>query len=511
VALGDPSSYEDLPYPHAAWREMSIRRAEAVATCYGLEVPASPRARVLEIGCASGGHLLPQAHAFPKAEFIGIDLSTAQISAGREWIQTLGLQNIDLRVADLSDIDQSWGEFDYIISHGVHSWISPELQQQLLSVCGTNLSQNGVAALSYNVLPYWHVREIVREAMQFHLSGGPSLNPHQAVAEGRRMLDLLATHSGADPLVTQLIQRETERAKKQAPALFFHDLLEENNNPVYFHELIDDAGSAGLVHVADLESGNVDVDDFPPAMRAMMTKEPPVRREQYFDFLVQRSFRRSLLCREGRSPSTSPVPERMTKLSVTLMHPPDQPLADARPGQPLQFSVRGRAHAIHDGLEKAAMQVLANTRPEPLAVLDLFQRAQQRAGGGGSIDSLCVALSGHLRRGLLDVFVHPPKLVAEISERPTASPYARAQAERGLTKVTTLLHNGVQFDDAFCLVLRCLDGEHDAEALVARLREASGRGLLQASVQLQAMNDAQLGSAVDTALEAMRHQGLLVG
>lgn len=511
MALGDPTSYEELPYPHTAWREMSVRRAEAVATIYGLDVPATPNARVLEIGCASGGNLLPQAHAFPGASFVGVDLSSTQIEAGRDWAKALGLQNIELRVGDFSEIDGSWGEFDYIVAHGVHSWISPELQARLLEVCGANLSADGVAAISYNVLPYWHIREILREAMQFHLSGRAKLNPHQAVAEGRRMLDLLASHAGADPLVAQLIQRETDRAKKQLPALFFHDLLEENNNPIYFHEMLDDAASAGLAYVADLESGNVEVEDFPTAMRPLMSTESTGRREQYFDFLVQRSFRRSLLTREGRSPSASPIPARMNRLSLSLTHAPDQPPVDPGPGKPLQLSVRGRGHAIHDGLEKAALMVLADSRPAAMPVAELFERAQEKAGGGGSLDSLCAGLASHFRRGLLEPFVHPPTLTNEITQRPIASPYARAQAERGLTKVTSSLHGSVQFDDAFCLILRALDGSHDADALVARLREASARGELQASVQLRAMNDAQLGSAVDTALEAMRVQGLLVG
>ncbi len=58
----------------------------------GLKAADAASARVLEIGCASGGHVLPLAAMHPRAQFLGVDLSPVQIEAGERLRAALGLQ-----------------------------------------------------------------------------------------------------------------------------------------------------------------------------------------------------------------------------------------------------------------------------------------------------------------------------------------------------------------------------------------------------------------------------------
>ena len=83
------------------------------------------RCRVLELGCASGGNLIPMAMDFPDSEFLGIDLSARQIEAGKVHLANLKPRNIELRAASIMDVDAGYGQFDYIICHGVFSWVPP--------------------------------------------------------------------------------------------------------------------------------------------------------------------------------------------------------------------------------------------------------------------------------------------------------------------------------------------------------------------------------------------------
>jgi tRNA G46 methylase TrmB len=48
---------------------------------------------VLELGCASGGNLIPMAYGLPESEFVGIDYAARQIAEGQAAVAALGLDN----------------------------------------------------------------------------------------------------------------------------------------------------------------------------------------------------------------------------------------------------------------------------------------------------------------------------------------------------------------------------------------------------------------------------------
>ena len=134
---------------------------------------------MLELGCASGDNLIPMALGLPNARFVGIDLSARQIEQGQRQVSALGLANIELRQYNIADVDASWGKFDYIICHGIYSWVPAPVRERLLAICRDNLAPNGVAYVSYNTLPGWHMRGMIRDMMIYHSAAFPG-----AAAEG---------------------------------------------------------------------------------------------------------------------------------------------------------------------------------------------------------------------------------------------------------------------------------------------------------------------------------------
>ena len=100
----------------------------------------SNRCRVLELGCTDGGNLLPMAATLPRSSFLGIDLSGRQIAAGQKMIERLGLENVELRQMDIADVGEDFGTFDYIICHGVYSWVPPPVQDKILEICARRLA-----------------------------------------------------------------------------------------------------------------------------------------------------------------------------------------------------------------------------------------------------------------------------------------------------------------------------------------------------------------------------------
>ncbi|MBK7917563.1 MAG: class I SAM-dependent methyltransferase [Chloroflexi bacterium] len=102
-------SYEAIPYPDLCYTQTHPDRLATLATLLGLKPAPVTRCRVLELGCAIGGNLIPMAYGLPDSEFVGIDLSPRQIDMGQTAVRDLALSNISLHAADIMDIGPEWG------------------------------------------------------------------------------------------------------------------------------------------------------------------------------------------------------------------------------------------------------------------------------------------------------------------------------------------------------------------------------------------------------------------
>ena len=130
-----PSYYDIVPYDSHPFPQSTVEHLEALAFLFGLAAPAPARARVLELGCAAGGNLIPIAARYPEAKTLGVDLSSVQIQQGQAAIDQLQLENVELRALDIASIDASFGQFDYILCHGVYSWVPESVQDAILRIC----------------------------------------------------------------------------------------------------------------------------------------------------------------------------------------------------------------------------------------------------------------------------------------------------------------------------------------------------------------------------------------
>ena len=111
------NTYDAIPYPSLPFPETHPDHLATIATLLGMRPAPIDRCRVLELGCAAGGNLIPMACGLPQSEFVGIDLSARQITEGQPVAAALGLKNITLKHLNLMDVKPDFGQFDYIIAH----------------------------------------------------------------------------------------------------------------------------------------------------------------------------------------------------------------------------------------------------------------------------------------------------------------------------------------------------------------------------------------------------------
>jgi methyltransferase-like protein/predicted O-methyltransferase YrrM len=519
------SSYDEVPYESHAYAEAHPDRMAVVATLFGMTPPPVATARVLELGCASGGNLIPMALALPEARFVGVDRSGRQVADGRATIAALGLSNVELRAMSLAEVGEDFGPFDYIICHGLYSWVTPALQEAILALCRRDLAPSGVAYVSHNCYPGWHARGAVREMMEFHVRS--IAEPRERARQARALLELMARSSpDRDSLHAQLLRQEAAKLRGQSDAYLLHDHLEAENHPVAIHEFVARAAVHGLQYVGDARVRTM-ADSQPPAVREVLDRlaGDPVRREQYLDYLRNRNFRRSLLCRDGVALTRPATAEGVMTLRVSTRVAPVSARTDLHSAAVEEFRGEGGAvAATGNPLVKAALRVLAERWPRSLPFEDLRRLAlgrlilpsgEEPAPFDRGPKALAEALLQAFLSDVVELHAHEPDFVAEVGEHPTASPLARLQAESG-PRVTNLRHRVVQLSDFDRLVLRQLDGRRDWYAILDALDEAVAGGAFPLYQDGQPLKDPLrvrqvLGKSLDPSLTRLATSALLVG
>lgn len=159
---------------------------------------------------------------FPQAECVAIDGSAQQIQEGQAIVDELALTNVRLIAGDILDIDESLGKFDYIVAHGVYSWVPNDVQQKILEVCASNLSPNGIAYVSYNTYPGWRLRGMIRDLMLYR---GRFFNkPKEKLQQGRVLLDFLAKSTAdQDTAFAKLLADEVGGLQTKQEYYLIHD------------------------------------------------------------------------------------------------------------------------------------------------------------------------------------------------------------------------------------------------------------------------------------------------
>jgi 2-polyprenyl-3-methyl-5-hydroxy-6-metoxy-1,4-benzoquinol methylase len=197
-------SYDLLPYESKAIPQSHPARLAAIAKIFGLTAKPVHAARVLELGCASGGNIIPMALNHPEAKFVGVDVSPKQVAAGLARIEKMGLQNLELLCKSFSDLSADAGKFDYIICHGVFSWVPRALQDAIFELCQKHLSPKGIAYISYNVLPGWRMLQPLRDAFAAALPRG--VEGAERAHEAAQLLSFLSVASPSNGVYTQSLK-----------------------------------------------------------------------------------------------------------------------------------------------------------------------------------------------------------------------------------------------------------------------------------------------------------------
>ena len=372
------TAYDRISYPGHPFGETHPGHLATLATLFGMDPAPLDSCRVLELGCGDGANLIPVAFQWPQSEFVGLDLSEQAVRRGNALIARLGLKNIVLRVCDIMDVSAASGTFDYIIAHGVYSWVPDAVRGKMLSILRENLTAQGIGYVSYNCYPGCHSRDIARAMMRYHVRG--VTDPQQRVAQSRALLSLMAEASAEDTIYGFELRNQLDRIKDVDDNVLFHDDLSEVATPFYLHEVAEAAARHGLQYLCDAAFSVSRFEQLPPLARqalAAIPEDDAVTREQYADFMEARAFRASLFCHDNIRLNRSIDPRCVTRCHLgTSALPLDEAFDPAASGAATFKTENGSTLTTDHRLSKAVIQ---DARPDLAADHRLL-----RCGGRGT-------------------------------------------------------------------------------------------------------------------------------
>lgn len=494
------ADYEDYLYTDHPYPETHLDRLAALATLHGLRPAPPDRCSVLELGCGLGGNLIAMAEVYPQSTFHGIDRSRRQAAAGRRAARALGLANITLQQQDILAFSTAERRFDYILCHGVYSWVPEEVQARILQIAGDCLAPQGVAYVSFNTYPGWHLRGALRDMLRRHVGAQGRGKPEERIAKARALLrDLGAVFlQGERGPAHAYLASEVRLLGAMDDAYLLYEHLVERNQPSYFADFAAAAARAGLQYLTDAETFRSFPGHLGEEAEAVCQGLDPIERQARLDLLDARFFRRALLCRDGVAVRRELRPAHLRPLylfsRLRPMSKRPQVLVGERGEEVgLHFHCEGQKRGVsaHHPLLQAALLQLYEHRPRGLPFPALCAAAYEQVHGPGpgpgetprrlpraAVQRLAKDLFELLALGYLDVGLGTPAYATVPGPRPRATALCRMQARRGDLGCTSLLHQSIEVDDLDRLLLVQLDGGTGVRALCAAVREMIESGAL---------------------------------
>lgn len=505
---GTLTSYDYVSYPSAVYPQTHPDRLGALATLFGMKPRRADSCRVLELGCGDGLNLIAMAAALPGSQFTGLDLAGVPIKRGQEMAQNLQLSNVSLQERDLLTAPDDLGTFDFIIAHGLYSWVPDQVRQKVLAVCARSLADEGVAYVSYNAQPGNHFRDLARGLMRFHTAGMESADDQ--IAQAKAILKFMSTQARATSAYSEAWKQELQRAERYPSAALFHDDLSPTNRAFYFHEFAAAAAEHGLQYLAEADVTDMQTDGLSPECTQLLERFPPeqrIAREQYLDFFRARAFRQTLLCHRGQMLHRSPAPECVFDLLVASTAKSTAAEFDVSSAEALEFRTANNAVIAtrHPGI-KAMLCRLGTVWPERISFQELAAAATSQTAEAGAENRQTFArflVAAHAI-GVVDLHTHPGVFGTAAPERPRASALARWQAGAG-DKVPTLRHTVMQLEGSLSreLVKLC-DGTRTRPQIAAAL----AAHVAPAPEQRQSLED-QISRELESRLELLARGALL--
>jgi len=388
-AAWDHGYHSSTSYTSAFYRELTPSWLDFAALLQGHRPPRDGEGEpftFLDLGCGTGFSLVMLAALYPEGRFFGVDFHPDHVAHGLDLVARAGLSNVAILDADflaLAGSGDPWpwsaGACDYVVAHGIATWVSEPVQNALLTVAAASLRPGGLFYCSYNSHPGWLARSSFQQLVALDL---PLARPgelgrcfHDAAS---LLQQLLGDESQPSPLGSALpgLRRELPSLQFAPVDYLCGEFANDGWSPLYVTEMLARCASHKLSWLGSATYSESLVELLPPPLRDLVIRESrPAARELLIDLATNKAFRRDLLVRGRVRLTQREWGQRLASLSFRLLLLPEEwrPL----PQDTLHF--RSSFGEIQ-GDPKAYAPLIAALTAAPLSFGSLLSSGQQGQG-----------------------------------------------------------------------------------------------------------------------------------
>ncbi len=396
--MAEPSWSEgyvvDLDYTRGYFRELSPAQLRFVALLAGIEAPdARQPFSYCELGCGNGYSTALHAAANPQGRFCGVDFNPTHIRNAQKLAQDAGIDNARFLEKSFAELlQENLEDADFIVLHGVWSWVGDEPREQVLELMRRKLKPGGMVYLSYNCLP--GLAQVA--PLQRLLNEHANLGAGDRIEKVRRSMDFAARLQKAGArffAVNPLATARLAAMGRHDPHYLAHEYYNANWSPFYHADVAHALAGAKLAYAGSAALlDNFEQFVLTPEL-ARMVAEIPERSlaETIKDFARNQGFRRDVYTRGA--PKAAPA-----QLEVTLAHArfalirPRSACRLQAPTPAGEVTLQAEAYApVLDALARAPMTFDELGRAPECAKLDRM-RLRQAVFGMAALGNILPAL-----------------------------------------------------------------------------------------------------------------------
>ncbi len=451
-------------------RARHIDRLASIARLHSVNCAPPNSCRVLDIGCGCGEALLFSAELYPESTFVGIDSSNEAISSAIEMRQSLGLKNVEFVCGDLSCFSAEEFSYDYVVCHGVFSWVPPKVSRKILEIVAQVLSETGVFYVSYNTLPGWYLKETIRDSLSSCLSGFSQEEYSKQCLEFLSLLGEAAGYAFERPF-SLMLSREVNRIEEESESYFKYELLSQETSAIYLKDFLNLVGSFGLSYISESRFSRTAIGKFILAETGSILKKLDsfginsfIDIEQFSDFAFFNSFRESILVRCGAGPTEDIKKDQLDTFFFFSNFKPVSGIVETENSVQDFKNDNGTVVSVNDINERKVLGFLSSNWPYRKSFGEISESV------GVSADILKEIITHLLYREWIDLSCDLENLKSSPHTfvRPRSSNFSRIQALKGFL-VTNLNFDTVMLEGFELELLPLLDGSKDKETLCAEL------------------------------------------
>lgn len=474
-------AYDSLIYSNDVFSQTHPDLLCSSAKLFGLEAPDIETSRVLELGCGNGMNLISHAYSLPEAEFVGIDLGKQHIDYAKKCVDELSLENIDFRQCDLLEMSvEEFGKFDYIIAHGLFSWIPDFVREKTLSLYNEMLTDNGVGYLSYNAYPGWHYHKLASEIAKIHTRN--IVEPFEKVEKATEFIKFLGENTVQKDVYKFILQNENFNLEKKNEIAIFHDNLAEINQPFYFHEFADLLDKNGFQFLSEAEYFSMSFQNLPPESKKMIEgMSDIVWQQQYLDFIKGRSFRQTLFCRKDFKLNRQPNPIILDEFYVASGIETASKNPELHTNKVEKFNgMEDNGFEIDHPLTKTALDHLGKIWGDSIIFRELLNTSKDNLESKGVTFenweaqfqiTRAIFMQLILQTKLIEIHSYRPEIFTEVSNKPLINKLAKSQLDKG-DLILTNYERVIKVEDSILRhLLESLDGNTSIEEIHKKMHK----------------------------------------